>query len=567
MGKFFALLVLLALFLTGCRPVPVREPTPILTTALTPTPTVALAKAINLNLGREPSSIDPALAVEAAEAQVDELLFLGLTDIDDETGEAIPELAIHWDVSKDGLTWTFHMRRDAYWVRYNPETGQVEKLRPVTAHDVEYGVKRSLDPATKSESAYILYIIKNAEIGVKAIDDYAVQFTLERPAGYFPTIVRYWVARPQPREAIEQHGRKWIEPGKILTNGPYVITAWEHGSSMVMRKNPYYYGAEEVSIQRINWVMVEDASQALRMYEMDELDAVEVPEEEFEKVRTDSKLSEELHIVPRPCTYYYGFTTIKPPFNDPLVRRAFSAAIDRQGLIKEVLKGPQRPANSFTSPGIFGSVGGDPEVAPWALDYELGKRKAREWLAKAGYRGGEGFPQVILMHNTGERQRKIAQAIATMWEKALGIKVKIADQDWKIYIATLRKDSPLEEVPHIWRLGWCECYPDPDDFLRVVFHSQSAENFTRWRNKGFDKLVEEAAEEVYPARRRELYKEAEKILCDEEAAIAPIYFYAQAILTKPWVERTYSPLRIEHIEKWRIKATSLHSTAKLCIIY
>jgi len=549
-------------------PTPALEPTATPTAAPTPAP-VALIRGINLNLGMEPSTIDPALAVETAGVAMDELLFLGLTDIDDETSEARPELATHWEVSEDGLTWTFHMRRDAYWVRYDPETGEVERLRPVTAHDVEYGVKRSLDPRTGSDYAYeILHDIKGAEIitwakvteedleriGVKAIDDYTVQFTLEHPAGYFPLAAGRWVARPQPREAIEQYGKGWTEPGKLVTNGPYVITAWERGEKMVMEKNPHYYDADKVSIERINWVMVEDLSEALAMYERGELDVTEVPTEEFERVRDDPVLSKELHIVPRLCTYYYGFTNSKPPFDNHLVRKAFSAAIDRRRLIDEVLKGPQRPANTFTCPGVFGNAAGDPEIAPWILDYELGKRKAKEWLAEAGYPDGEGFPEVVLMHNVSEGHRRIAESIAAMWEEVLGVKVRIKSKEWKEYFRILSSDTPLEKMPHVWRLGWCHgAVPDANDFLYKVFHSEHGANYIRWENPRFDELVEEAATEMDPARRRELYKETEEILCEEEAAIAPIYYYARAVLTKPWLERTYSPTGAEHIERWRIK--------------
>ena len=588
-----ALVAIAIVILSACaRPMPeIIEETVVVTKEVTkvvevlvtatPTPTPPPPKRINLNLRTEPSSIDPTLAAETAGLAVDELLFLGLTDIDDETSEARPELATRWEVSEDGLTWTFHMRWDAYWVRYDLETGEVEKLRPVTAHDVEYGVKRSLDPRTGAEYAYayeILHDIKGVEsllragitdewsgvrievseaiekLGVEAIDDYTIQFTLEHPAGYFPLAAGRWGARPQPREAIEQYRKEWTESGKILTNGPYVITDWEHGEKMVMEKNPHYYDADKVSIERINWVMVEDLSEALAMYERGELDTVEVPREDFERVREDAVLSQELHIVPRLCTYYYGFTNNKPPFDNHLVRKAFSAAIDRQRLIDEVLKGPQRPANTFTCPGVFGNAAGDPEIAPWILDYELGKRRAKEWLVEAGYPDGEGFPEVVLMHNVAEGHRRIAESIAAMWKEVLGVKVKIKSKEWKEYFRVLSSDTPPEKMPHVWRLGWCHgAVPDANDFLYKVFHSEHGTNYIRWENPKFDELVEAAAREVDPARRRELYKETEEILCEEEAAIVPIYYYSWAVLTKPRLERTYSPTGGEHIESWRIK--------------
>ncbi|MCG2790134.1 MAG: ABC transporter substrate-binding protein, partial [Actinomycetia bacterium] len=190
---------------------------------------------VNLNLGTEPPTIDPALATDPVSVNVIEQLFLGLTDYDDKTMAIIPELATSWKCSKDGLVWTFHMRNDVKWT----------DGKPVTAHDIEYAVKRTLDPATASDYAYVLYIIKGAKevnngeikdlnyIGVKAIDDYTIQFALNHPAGYFPCIAGMWVARPVPRWAIEKHGEKWTEPENIVTNGPYLLTKWAHEDEII----------------------------------------------------------------------------------------------------------------------------------------------------------------------------------------------------------------------------------------------------------------------------------------------------------------------------------------------
>ena len=186
---------------------------------------------INMNLGAEPPTADPGLATDTTSVQVDELLFLGLTDFDDATLEVVPELATEWEVSADGLVWTFKMRKDVEWVHYDPEAKKVKKMGKVTANDVVYGVKRTVNPETASDYAYVDYIIKNAEainngemadldaLGVRAVDDYTVEFTLEQPAGYFPGIAGMWINRPVPQTSIEEHGDKWTEPGNIWTNG------------------------------------------------------------------------------------------------------------------------------------------------------------------------------------------------------------------------------------------------------------------------------------------------------------------------------------------------------------
>lgn len=514
---------------------------------------------VNLNLGVEPGSIDPTPADFGDEAhQAVELLFLGLTDYDDTTMEPIPELAESWDVSDDGLTWTFYLRKGVYWVHLDPATGKVEKKREVTAHDVEYSVKRCIDPATTSNYAYIDYVIKNAEalntgemtdldeLGVEAVDDYTVRFTLEYPAAYFPSIAGMGVNHPVPREVIGEYGELWTEPGNIWTNGPYMLETWEHDNRMVMVKNPFYYEAAQVSIARVNWAMLDDY-EALALYEEGGLDMARVPTDEAERVSADEELFEELYFAPRPCTYYYGFNTTEPPFDNPLVRRAFSAAIDRQRLVDALFEGSALPAHTFASPGVFGSVADDPEVGWWMLDYD--PDLARAWLIEAGYPDGEGLPKITLMYNASDRHRSVAETVQAMWKDTLGVEVELAEQEWETYLTTLSEDPP-----HIWRLGWCADYPDQHNWLFEVFHSKWGANRIRWHNEEFDRLTEEAGGELDAERRKELYRRAEIILCDEEAVIIPLYYYSDFVLTKPYLEWTVPVMGVNHIERWVVKA-------------
>jgi len=516
-----------------------------------------LAQEINLNLGTEPPTLDPALATDTTSVEVDESLFLGLTDFDDKTMEVIPELATEWTVSDDGLVWTFKMRKDAVWVHYDPATKKFTKKRPVTAHDVEYGVKRTLNPETASDYAYVLYIIKNgeaynsgeitdpAEVGVKALDDWTVQFTLEQPAAYFGGIAGMWVARPQPKEAIEEFGDKWTEPGNIWTNGAFALDTWEHESRLVLVKNPHWYNAKNVSLQRINYVMVVEASTAFAMYENGELDVCGVPSTEIDRVKADPVLSKEFYQAPYLCTYYLGFDTTEPPVDNKLVRQALSYAVDRQKLIDTVLKGGQKPAKTFACPGIFGSPAEDPNFVGISYDPE----KAKQLLADAGYPNGEGFPEMTYLFNTSEGHRMIAEFIQQGWKEVLGINVVLANQEWKVYLETIESDPP-----QVWRMGWCADYPDENNWVLENFHSKKGSNRIKWSNPEFDKACEEAAATSDPAKRKELYAKAEKILCVDEAAIIPIYYYTRVVCNKPYVERTYAALGNEHYDKWRVLA-------------
>ena len=515
---------------------------------------------ININLGNEPI-IDPALCTDTTSVDIDEAMFLGLTYYNSETMKVIPELAKSWEVSSEGLKWTFHMRNDVFWVHYNSTSGEVEQMHPVTSHDVEYGVKRILNPETGSPYAHMLYIIKNAEavntgertdmgsIGVNALDDYTIEFTLEEPAAYFPVITSMWATKPVPREPIDNYGGLWTEPNNIFTNGAYSLQEWVHNDHLILNKNPYYYGAENVSIDTINFFMVNESSEALSMYENGDLDVTNVPcRDVLDGIIASpaEKLATELNFIPSGCTYYYGFNTNKPPVDNALVRQALAHAIDRQALIDDESLGlaGQIPATSFASPDIFGQVADNPSFP--AIPFDL--QEARDLLAEAGYPGGAGLPKITLMHNTSEGHSKIAQFIGQSWKENLGIEVVVGNQELKVYLDTLLGDDP----PQVFVSVWCADYPDQNNQVTEVFHSTKGVNPIKWSNIEFDQLTEDAAAALDPEYRKELYFRAEKILCVDEAGIIPIHYSTRAVLTKPYVERTYSPSGGQHIDKWKV---------------
>jgi len=506
----------------------------------------AQVKNLNWNLGTEPPTLDPNIATDTTSIQVIQALFLGLTDFDDLTMEVVPELATSWESSEDGLTWTFYLRDDVIWTK----TG-----RKVTAHDVVYSVKRTLDPATGSSYAYVLWIIDGAQafnndeggtadgVGVKAIGDYTVEFTLNQPAGYFPSIAGMWICRPLPRFIVEEYGDDWTKPENISTNGAYELGIWVHESHLVLYKSATFYNVPEVNIDQVYCYMIEEASTAMLMYEAGVLDSTAPPLEDMDRVKVDPVLSAELTMAPDLCTYYYGFNNEKYPFDDPLVRKAFASAIDRQSLIDFVLKGGQSPAQTFTCPGIFGHIDGVAE----GLGYPYDPEAAQGYLADAGFPNGEGFPDVTLMHNTSEGHSKIAQFIQQSFQDTLNVTVNVVNQEWKVYLATCREDAP-----QIYRMGWCADYPDANNWVNEVFHSASGSNYANYYNADYDALVEQAARETDPAIRLDLYRQAETLFCDVDAGIAPIYYYTIVNLTKPYVVRTFAPLGGEHWDMWDI---------------
>jgi len=489
----------------------------------------AAEKVLHWNLGTEPPTLDPALAHDTTSLLVIGQIFLGLTDYNPATGEIIGELAKSWEVSPDGLKWTFYLRDDAVWTNG----------RPVTAYDVEYSMKRMLDPATAATPANLLWVIKGAyayntgtgpaeNVGIKALSDYVVEFELDHPIGFFAALATRVVV-PVPREAVEKHGDKWTEPGNIICNGPFMLAEWVHDDHLVLVKNPKYYDASSVHLDKIYCYMVIEASTALAMYEAGELDVLrDPPTAQMDRIKADPVLSKELHMSPRLGTYFFGFNCTKPPFDNPLVRKAFAAAIDRQALVDYILKGGQKPALTFISPGVPGYVGDEGIGIPY--DPEM----ARKYLADAGYPNGQGFPEVTLMFNTSELHRAVAEFAQQCWQKVLNVKVNLANQEWKVYLQTLKQDAP-----QIFRLGWMASYPDGYDYLKRNFDSRTPENYARYRNPEFDEAVDMLERITNPEERMQWFRKAETLLCQVDCALIPLYYYTMVELTKPYVIRDY----------------------------
>jgi len=539
---------------------------------------------LNWNWSTEPPSADPSLATDTTSVDLIRNIFVGLTQFEPVTGEVLPYLATEWEVGEDAegnQTWTFMLRDDIAWVNYDPATGETTQVvdeegnpRFVNANDVVYGVKRTLDPATASDYGYVLYIIKNGQavnegeegvtlddVGVEAVDDTTLVFTLESPAAYFPAISGMWVANAMPQWAIEEWEVKWTEAGLIVTNGPMVMESWIHGGELNLVKNPLWINADDVQIERVEGVMVTEESTAFAMYENNELDTVPVPLPEMDRVKADPVLSEEFYTASDLCTYYYGFTNNKPPLDDVRVRTAFVQAIDRQTLIDNVTKGGQTPATSFAPPGIFGAP--EPGTVGLPSDPDAAKAALQEYLDEKGMTIDDfNALGITFMHNTSEGHARIAAAIQQMWKDTLGVDVKVENQEWAVYLDTVQKTTPLADMPHIWRMGWCADYADENNWVHEVFNADAGANRLRRgcvddtcsqvETLPFDELTVQAAIESDPDKRIELYTEAERLLAEVEVAYAPIYHYTIVQVTKPWLTRNYPSLGGNDFFNWTL---------------
>lgn len=528
-----------------------------------------LARELRLNLGGEPATLDPALATDPLAQQVIRMILLGLVDTDPATGAPQHALATSWAVSPDGLIWEFKLRGDALWVRYNPANQRIEPKRAVTADDVVYSVRRVFDPRVNSGfAATFASLVRGAEqlraadpqktsaatfdqlfaaLGVQAMDDVTVRFTLTQPASYFPSIVSAWLARTQPRESIEEHGVVWTEPGKIWTNGPYVLERWSRGREIILRKNDLWYDAGVVRIARIRLAMIPDVTTALEQYRNGMLDSLDpyggLDADALEYVREDPVLRQHVQIVPTLCAHYYGFNTSKAPFNEPLVRKAFATALDRETLVSSMVRLGE-PARWFTRPELYASL----DISD-TVGIAFNANQAREYLRQAGYDGRtKRLPIITLGVNSNETHEQIAETLAQLWKTNLNVEVRVNKLDWKNYLAQLRDDPP-----HIFRLGYCAYYPDAANF-GGVFKSKSPDNFTRWSALAFDQLIDTAAREVDIGKRRALYRAAEKILVEDNVVIIPLWWSTRAALTRPHIERTYAIVDgYERLETWGFK--------------
>ncbi|BDG62149.1 peptide ABC transporter substrate-binding protein [Caldinitratiruptor microaerophilus] len=497
---------------------------------------------VRFNNGTEPETIDPGLSTGIPEANVENHLFEGLMRLDAES-KPVPGMAERYEVKDNGTTYVFYLR-DAKWSNGDP----------VTAHDFVYAWQRVLDPYTASEYAYQLYYVKGAEklntvplkdkdgkdrpeadvkkdieaakaeLGVKALDDKTLEVKLEAPTPYFLSVAAFHTLFPVNKKAVES-GPDWFrKPETIVTNGPYLLKEWKPKEKIVLVKNPNYWAANEVKIDRLEFYPVEEASTALTMYESDQMDVLDdVPVAEMDRLKKEK--AGELMIRPYLGTYYYLFNTTKKPLDDPRVRKALSLAIDRNAIVTQITKAGQIPALAYVPPGIpdvqgdFRKNGGD-----YLKDNDV--ETAKKLLAEAGYPDGKGFPKLTILYNTSESHKAIAEAIQEMWKKNLGIEVNLTNQEWQVYLDTRTKLGY-----DIARAGWIGDYVDPMTFIDM-FTSTSGNNDTGWKNPQFDDLVKRAKATGDQATRMQLMHEAEKLLMDQ-AVVMPIYFYVEVDLQKP----------------------------------
>lgn len=484
------------------------------------------ARILNIQNGADPSSLDPHKLSGDWENRIAGDIFEGLVT-EDPQAEVTAGQAESWDISDDGLVYTFTLREGLLW-----SDGE-----PVTASDFEFAFRRLMDPATAAEYAYLQYPIKNAEainsgentdiesLGVRAIDERTLEITLERPTAYFLGALKHYTAYPLPRHAIEESGDEWVKIENIVVNGPYMPTEWVPGSHVTTTKNPKFHAADSVSIEGAKFFTLEDQSAALKRYRAGEFDILtDMPKDQYGWILEN--LPGQARVAPFAGLYYYVVDNTKPPFDDARVRQALSMAIHRDIIGSDVLGTGEIPAYSWVPPGMAGY--GEPETVEWAsLDYAERVEEARRLLAEAGYgEGGEPL-EVQLRYNTNDNHKRIAVAISAMW-KPLGVDVELYNTETKVHYDELSRG-----ILEVARAGWLADYNDADNFLKLL-KSDVEFNYGRYANEEFDRLVDAANASNDMDERASILREAERIALDESAAM-PIYYYLSENVVSPKV--------------------------------
>ncbi len=492
----------------------------------------------------EPQDLDPQTVTGVPEHKLMMAFFEGLVTEDPKDLHPIPGLAESWEISPDGLTYTFHLRANARWSNGDP----------IIAGDIVQSFRRIISPALAAEYAYLVYnfvagakayyegsLTDFSQVGFKAPDDRTFQVILTHPTPYLLKIMAshysWW---PVPVKVLAQYGpldRKrtdWTRPGNHVGNGAFMLKEWAPNQKIVAVRNPHYWDAANVKLDAIEFYPTEDISTDERMFRTGQVDMTyELPNAKIDAYRRENPAA--LRIDPYLGIYFYRCNVSRPPLNDKRIRRALALAIDRESLVKNVVRGNNLPAYAVSYPGTAGYV---PRAQ---LTGDLAE--AKRLLAEAGYPDGKGCPPIELLYNTSENHRAIAEAIQQMWRKNLGVTVELQNQEWKVYLDMQHTKNFMMQ-----RGGWIADYVDPHVFLEI-WETGSGNNDTNWGNPEYDRLLQQALAAKTDAERYEIYQKMDAILVDELPVI-PIYYYTKVAALSPRVKGFYPTLLDNHPYKY-----------------
>lgn len=489
-------------------------------------------KILLITVGSEPRTLDPQQAQGVTEHHIIMALIEGLVapSMDDQA-KVVPGMADRWEHNEDASIWTFHIGADRKWSNGDP----------VKAQDFIFSYKRMLTASFGAEYAEDLFLLKGAEayykgnitdfdqVGVKAVDDRTLRFELVGPAPYLLTLLQHDAWLPvNPRTIlkfgdIDTRDTKWTRPENYVGTGPFVLKSWHPNDVIEVVRNPFYWDAANVKLNGINFYSIENVDTQERAFQAGQLHKTDqVPSDKMPYYRRQHP--EILRIDPYEGVYFYRVNVDRKPLDNQKVRLALNLAIDRDAIVKNIMRQGQKPATGYTPPGM-----GDYQPLN-KVSYD--PARARQLLAEAGYPDGRGFPTFTIHFNTYEAHRTIAEAIQQMWKENLNINVTLENQEWKVYL-----DTQNHKNYDISRSAWIGDYMDPVTFLSM-WTTGSGNNNTNWGNPKYDALIAEAARTGDPAKRLEILHKAEDLFLTDLPIIL-VYWYTNPYLLQTSVENWY----------------------------
>jgi oligopeptide transport system substrate-binding protein len=483
---------------------------------------------LHIGNGAEVATFDPHVANLYTDYNVLIALYEGLTALDESSSKPVPGAAESWNLSDDGLIYTFRLRHGATWSNGDP----------VTAHDFAFSIQRVLSPKIASPYANLLDPLKGARayylgtsvdfssVGVRVVDDRTLVLELEKPTPYFLDILGHQALFPVHPASTRKAGDPFArasgnsKPEDLVVNGAFAVERWEPDQRLILKKNPRYYGASGNRLERVVIYPISNAKVEESNFRTGQLHVTyELLPDRLDSYRRENPAA--VRVDPLLDTFFIRFNITRPPFNDRRVRQAFARAIDREAIAKSVMRGSRIAAYHLTPP----SMGGYTSSARVEADYE----RARQLLAESGFPGGKGFPRVELMMNTDSNNRPIFEAVQAMWRRELGVEVALTQLDDRVYLSN-QQNLAYDLI----RSRWVADYNDPTSFLDL-FASNSGNNQTGWKNARYDELVDRASREASPGQRFQLLQEAEALLL-EEAPMTPLFFGTRTYLISPQVK-------------------------------
>ena len=466
----------------------------------------------------EPETLDPHAARGVSASNIIRDLYEGLTT-ESPAGAIAPGMAERWETAADGRAWTFHLHPGARW----------SDGTPVTAGDFVESWQRLRARATASPVAAMLDAVEGAE----ALDARTLRVRLHAPAPLLPALLAHPAAFPVH---ARNRGGAPFAPGALVGNGAYRLASWTAHAQIVLERNEHYRDAANVAIARVAYYPTESPAAELKRYRAGELDWTDtIPVSQARWIRAN--YGSELHIAPYLGVYYYGFNLTRAPFRDqPGLRRALALAVDRETLVASILGTGEAAAYSWVPPGVADYAPQRPDWADWPAQRRL--EEARRLYAAAGYSAAQPL-EVELRYNTGDNHKRVALAVAWMWRQALGVRTRLVNEEYKVYLQNRRSRLRTQ----VFRADWIGDYDDAGSFAGRML-STSGINDTGYASAQYDALVAQAAAAPDPARRRALLEQAERVLL-EDLPVLPLYFYVSKHLIKPHV-RGWQPNVMDH---------------------